>query len=381
MDFLTEEEILLLALDKANEHNLILKDEDLVSKIQQGYATENQYVLDFSTHSYVWAWLDDKIKEIFLNSNLDTASGYGLDNLGKLHNINRVQASKSQLEVQVNLNVTSEDNLEIPAGTRVLFDTNIASNLKCEYYTKDSLLIPSGVSTATVICESDNFGSMSKVPSYSARGLEGFETQLYCINALDSNGGHDIEDDEHYRTRIRNWITKNLQGSRDCFIDFLDNLDGITDYRLLPKWNGIGTLKVIVDCLPSELDNIQSLIQQYCMLYNDDPVVVVNPDTETIKDIHLYVHLDENSSLGMTSSEITDMIIGQARVFLDGGTGRLGTVSKGLSIGNEYDPSKLISFLHSEIPEIANVHTDISVPVHIPDTSILVVENISVEYE
>ncbi len=381
MEFRSEKDILFEMIDKAEEKGLININEDLKTRIEQGYDTENQFLLDYSCHAYIISTLESTAETIYNNMNIETATGQGLDNLGALLNVIRYPAQSSRVNIEVNRLGEADEIIEIPAGTKVILIDAISANSIVEFYTIHDATIEEGVNSTTIQAESNELGAFTKIPSGAVIGLNDFTTELSAVNNEESTGGRNIESDDEYRQRIRNWYLKSLTGTYANIADYLLNYDGLMGFRLIPRWDGVGTLKIICDCLESELDNIRQGVQDNCMIYTDDPVICELPATEHLENLKLFVHIDENAAITYTLNEFENLILYHARAYIEGGTGRAGTVTPGLKIGQEFDPARLISFILNEIPEIANIYTNIIMPVHIPENSKLVINSYEVVFE
>lgn len=380
MEFRTEEEILEEALDHAQQRNLISMDEDMVDRILEGYNTENQYVLDMSTHSYVLEPLEDKAKQIYENINLDTASGEALDRLGNLLGVFRSPSTTSIVEVDVELITTMESNFSIPEGTKLVLDEVASNSTIVSYSVIDDYVIPQGSTNVFVRAESDTLGQTSKLPAYAVIGLEGL-ADVKATNYTASTGGRDIEEDDDYRQRIKAWASKTVRGSKACLDDYLLHLDLLSDYRLIPQWDGVGSLKIVCDCLAADLPSIEEGVQENCMLYTDDPVVCVPVEEQQIENMDFTIWIRGGVPMNRTLDELSQIISGQVRVYVEGGTSRTGVTMKGLGIGGELDPSKLISFLHSEVPEVDNIRSNIQDVVLVDEMKKLKLQDIGVQFE
>lgn len=380
MEFKTEQEILTEMVIYAQENGLLNDDEDIITAIQEGRKTENQYILDLSTHAYVLSRLTENLQEFYRDIDINTAVGLGLDKIGELLNVYRYTAQPSVVECVVStIAANNNTNIKIPVGTELTFTDFVNSNIV--YTTTQEYTIPSGVTSITIQAQSNDLGSTTRISSNSVTGLKGF-SNLTAANYQQSTKGRDIEEDDAYRERIKNWYLKNIVGTKQCLDDFLNQREGITDYRLIPQWDGVGTLKIVLDCLDSELTTIQADIQENCMLYTDDPVVCVLPTSQKIDTFDIVAYLPKAVPDNMTLAELTDLITGQARIYLEGGVSRSERVIKGLSIGEELDPSQLISFLLSEIPEVNNIRSSQQKVITCTDnTNKLSITNITVEYE
>lgn len=219
------------------------------------------------------------------------------------------------------------------------------------------------------------------MPSLCVEGVDGYPN-LNFSNPYPSTGGKDMEDDDSYRERIRTWASKLVLGSRACLVDYLDNYPGLDDYRLVPRFDGPGTLKVIADCIPNEFEALRDGIQENCMLYTDEEVVIEQVGTHVLQNLGLVIHLDEEAQMNRSYEELAELVDSQCHTFIEGGVDLEGNQVRRLRLGKELDPSRLLSFIQGQFSEIANIRsTNVTAPVHIGDAEKLVLDSVSIEFE
>ena len=184
MKFKTEQEILLAMVNKAQEKQLISNAEDLVEKISNGEQTENQYVLDLATHSYILSDFTSQLEDIYMGIDVATARGEQLDRIGNLVNVERVQGQPAMILLQLSLELAEANDITIPAGTKVIID-ELQVDPYITYTTDSQVTIQAGMTTASVTCSSDLYAFQRSVPAETVYGLEGFS----LVNATNREAG------------------------------------------------------------------------------------------------------------------------------------------------------------------------------------------------
>ena len=200
MDYRNEQEILVEMVQKAIDKGLLRTSEDLIVNIQNGVQTENQYILDLSTHAYVVSQFEEKNHENSENIDIATATGEALDRFGRLVNVTRNIAQPLMVEVTVGTGVALQEAVTVPAGTRVLLQ-GIYDDVDYDFRTVDEITIPAGSVEANVYAESGILGYYGSLPPNSVVGLYGFP-DLSATNTESSTTGKNIEEDDVYRERI-----------------------------------------------------------------------------------------------------------------------------------------------------------------------------------
>lgn len=352
MEFKTEKEILLNAIAKADELGLLGDTTGIVERVANGENTENQYVLDLSTHAYILSDFINQLESVYDSCDIATARGDQLDRIGRLVNVNRLPGIPAMMVLELSLELPSTNDIIIPAGTKVLID-QLQVDPYITYTTDSQVRITAGSTEATVTCTSDYNGLQRKVPAESVYGLDGFPT-VTVYNREESTSGRSIENDDDYRTRILLWNVKNQVGTESAFQAYLGEVQGLDDYKLIPRPNGqIGYLIVVCDCNESRLPEIQAGIQENCMLFTDDPCYCVNPSRVTI-DMDISAQITREP-IQHTVSEIIELIRHEVEVWIDGGISRTGAVISGRRIGESFVPSLLVMHLHNMFPELISV--------------------------
>lgn len=377
MIFKTEDEIFQDMIRHANEIDLLGVEEEELQKILSGEKTENQYLLDFATHSYINAQLESKAEDIYHALDLNTAQGEDLDRIGRWFGMSRAQAQYAQVYAEVDMEINEEDTVTIPAGTPLIVDMMIVPEGD-EYVTVEDLEITQGTTLASVLCENTRMGLTRPLGEGSVRGFEGFDW-IRMTNSNPGTTGRDIESDDSFRQRILEWPTSNLRGSKTILDDYLSKREGVDGYKLVPRWNGPGTLKIVIDCLPELVDTIQQEVHEVCMDYKDDLPLMELPGSKVIELLSFQVNLAD-LPIGMTKNELKQIITNHVYCWVNGGSTRNNVVLGGMSIGEDFVPSQLLTSMVETFPEILNIQCNIREIVKVPDNQKLDVEEILVGF-
>ena len=375
MDYRNEQDILIEMVQKAMDNGLLRTSEDLITNIKNGVQTENQYILDLSTHALILAQLEEKNYENYQNIDITTAEGEALDNLGRLVNVHRNPAQPLVVEVTVGTGVALSENITVPVGTKVLLQ-GVYDDVAYDFTTNEDLTIPAGSTEGKVYANSSILGYYGSLPIGAVVGLQGFP-YLSATNTDATTGGKNIEEDDDYRERIRRWSTENKLGTRETIETYLDNYVGLNGYNLIPCFDGVGTLKIICDTVESRLEEISTNVFNNCMLYTDMPPVCVLPDENILHSLVVDVSLREED-LSITLDELKQLIVSHIHIYVMGGTTRNGTITRGMGIGEDFVPSQLGAFLLNELQELNNVVFDSYDVVSVEQSHKFVVETVEV---
>lgn len=375
----TETEILLSMLDKANEMNFFTTDEDTKQQIREGQITENQYIIDLSAHAHVLAELERELYDIYTSIDLNTATGEALDRLGRLVNVARYPAMAARVLLSVDVLFPSGDPVFIPAGTEVLFAD---AGLRDEglYFTVEDVTIPVGSQTVSVVAECSELGFRREVRDGVVTGLAGFSA-LSVTNSARGTSGRNIEEDDSYRERIRGWASSGVVGTRQCITDYLYQYPGLDGFNLVPLYDGVGSLKVVCDTLEENLPQLASDLYENCMSVCDAPPLCVLPLEEVLSSLVLTVTKNASVSSPLSDEELRGAVLGQVYVFVDGGTNRAGQSRAGLVIGEDFNPSQLVSYLLGEFPEVANIVSSESGVISVPSDAVFHVDSVEVVFD
>ena len=199
-------------------------------------------------------------------------------------------------------------------------------------------------------------GSKNKVVAGVLTEIHDNPFNLVCTNT-ESSGGIDEYSDTQYRELLKKWRLINLKGSTEAYLQYFANFDGIDGYKLVPNWDGTGTLKIILDPgYPIQLNKAYEEINAKVSQIDVD----ISLFAPIKKNINVYVvvnvDIDRINPYSSLEKEIIKSKIETAiKVFIDGGYRVNNVYYSGLKIGEDFIPHKLAVFLDEEIPELKNI--------------------------
>ena len=176
-------------------------------------------------------------------------------------------------------------------------------------------------------------------------------------NIKGSSGGRGAYSDEEYRRLIRNWAYSHIKGTREAYELFFSYYEGIDGYRLMPLWDGPGTVKVIID--PSDdwiIDDVSRRLQRNVHLLDDD-VIVVGAIKRRI-DINVNVNVDIDNIVYYSIEQrelIAEKVANAIELYIDGGYRRNGLYYPGMRIGENFIPFRCGMFVAQEVPEVRSI--------------------------
>ena len=182
----------------------------------------------------------------------------------------------------------------------------------------------------------------------------------YAFNVTNnhpSTGGAEAYSDDEYRYFLMNWTKIKIKGSVEAFEYYFANFHGIESYKLVPNWDGTGTIKCVLDPgNPEQLNRAYSDLQNIVTQATED--IVMFAPTDKYIDIEAIVNVDIDLINPYSSSEkdnIKSKIETAIKTFIDGGYRNNGQWYPGLYLGEDFIPHKLAVFLDYEIPELKNI--------------------------
>lgn len=343
--------IFLEMMQDAYQYKLVSTDERFLDYIQNRQDIENNYCLFLSVYAFEHDKIYEDMTKIYISNDLDKATGKDLDIIGTKFGIPRPSARKSSVKLLFTLegNTPLDRDFIIPQGTIV--STNSGEN----YYTVEQATIIMGRTSIEVTAYSSLSGYNSRVDRRTLVNcsLDG----VNVINQKGSSGGRGSYNDEEYRRLIRNWTYSHIKGTKEAYELFFSYYDGVDDYRLVPLWDGAGTLKIIVD--PDDdwiLNDIQKRLLENVQLFDDD--VLVTGALHRKIDIDLVINVDIDNAQYYSLDErdlIAQRVANALQIFVDGGYRRDGRYYKGMGIGDDFVPFQAGVFISSEVPEIRSV--------------------------
>ena len=377
MNFRSEKEIFQEVVQNGKEKGFInLSDED-ITLIAEGENTENQYILDLSTHAYLDSQLENNQEEIYTNMDINTAYGEGLDRIGRFFGMARAMPQYAQVYANIEMEVNEEETITIPSGTAVLIDPSILPSGD-EYITTEDFEVTQGTLIGNVLCQNTRIGFTKPLSEGAITGFEGYPT-VQVTNNQKGTTGRDLESDDAFRQRIQGWPLMAERGSKEKIDDYMLKKEGVSSYKLIPLWNGPGTLKIVVDCLPELLETIQQEVHETCMNYTDDLPNVELPGQEVLELLSFQINLAE-MPVAMTQEELKQLIGNHVYCYIRGGATRNNVVLPGLGIGSDFVPSQLLTSLVNTFPEILNITCNITEIVEVEENHRLDLEDVLVGF-
>lgn len=140
----------------------------------------------------------------------------------------------------------AQNNIIIPGGTLVNTSPDVGGNI-IEFTTINDSMIPSGELTVDVPIKCTRVGYIY-IPSGELNIMPNPIMSIeYVLNKQSIEGGTNVEDDasviERYYERLR---TPATSGNVYHYLGWAKEVPGIGDAKVVPLWNGRGTVKVIV---------------------------------------------------------------------------------------------------------------------------------------
>lgn len=371
------EEIFEAVLEDSVENGLISRASDFETLIKNREDISNYYIMDKSAIAKMFDLFYDDATLIYNSNNIHLATGIDLDNKGDELGIPRPPATKASVEAIFSINDELDSDLSIDAGIVIATESGI------QYETVEKLFIAENAVSATVACKSKEAGSHVKIGKNTLINIvSNLPYHLSVTNEEASSGGSDAYSDEDYRDLLTHWREVYLKGSDRAFEEYFANFEGIDSYKIVPNWDGSGTVKVILDPGTPEILNRAYIGLKRDVVQIDDDIVMFAPAK---KSINIYaivnVDIDQNNPYSESEKEnIKARIITAIKLFIDGGYRVDGSYYSGLNIGEDFIPHKLAVFLDDEIPELKNI--DFNYPkdyVEVLDEEICVSSEITVE--
>lgn len=166
----------------------------------------------------------------------DTATGIFLDKKANERGLTRKLATKASGIVKI----TGVVGSAISASKMVASDS-------VNYVFMESNVVPaSGSINVPVQCE--KYGIVGNVPvgaiKYFPETLEGLQT---VTNEVAFSNGYEEETDEELRERYYTKVrTPATSGNKYHYLNWAKEVTGVGDAKIIPLWNGNGTVKVII---------------------------------------------------------------------------------------------------------------------------------------
>ena len=346
------EEIFEAMLQDSLEKGLISHADEFYSYVKNKQDISNYYVMDKSVIAEMFAKVYKALTSIYESQKIEYAEGVDLDNFGKILGLPRPEATSAEVEVTFTLRGNIDEDVTIPKGVIVSTENGT------EYVTVEEIYIPQTERTATVLARAVIPGVKSKIVENSIKRIvSNVDYNFNVNNPTPSTGGAEAYSDDEYRYFLMNWTKIKIKGSVEAFEYYFANFHGIESYKLVPNWDGTGTMKCVLD--PGRSDQLNRAYNdlQNKVTQATEDIVMFAPTNKYI-DIEAIVNVDIDLINPYSSSEkdnIKSKIKTAIKTFIDGGYRNNGQWYQGLYLGEDFIPHKLAVFLDYEIPELKNI--------------------------
>ena len=346
------EEIFESMLNDSLEKGLISHAEDFPSFIANQEDISNYYVMDKSVIAQMFATVYQSITSVYESAKVEYAEGSDLDDIGLLVGVQRPEATYAEVVCTFSLGTLIESDINIPEGLLLSTDSGI------EYETLEPLFIAAGETSARISARAVEAGVGSKIIENTLTNIvDDTPYSLEVNNPSPSSGGSEAYTDDEYRYLLMNWKVINLKGSFEAYENYFANFNGIDSYRIVPNWNGTGTIKCILDPGTDYQLNLAYEEVQDSITQATEDIFMSAPINKYIN-IYAIVNVDidqVNPYSTIEKSVIQAKIITAIKIFIDGGYRANGEWYGGLYLGEDFIPHKLAVFVDEEIPELKNI--------------------------
>lgn len=356
------EELFEGVIEDSVEQGFISHAEDFLDVIANREDISNYYVMDKSVIvNFIASIVYPDMTSVYESPKAEYAEGTDLDDIGVTRGIPRPLATASSAEATFRLTTPwesiSEEYINIPAG-----EITLVTDDGIEYETVEPLYLTKGNDLATILCMSNETGSETKIQANTLVNIkESLGYDFEVTNDESSSGGEDAYSDDEYRYLLLNWIKVHLKGSNEAYENYFANFDGIDGYKLVPAWDGGGTMKIILDPgTPYLLNKAYNEIKE--SVCQADEIIMMFPPTEKTIDIYAQVNVDIdqiNPYDDLEKQDIQKRILQSIKIFIDGGylvdEDNNKVYYPGLQLGEDFIPHKLAVFLDDEVPELKNI--------------------------
>lgn len=342
-------------LQDAFKYKLTSSDEHFLDYINNRQDIENMYILFLSVYAMQTSEFYEEATKLYNSNDLNKAVGKDLDVLGAKVGVSRPQARKSSVTLTFSANSNHDVNIKIPKGT-IVSDGNGNS-----YYTIEEGTIIVGRSSVDIGALSVDGGYNTHVGrntlNYIENSINSNTDNLSVTNLKGSSGGRSAFSDDEYRELIRDWSYSHIKGTKEAYELFFANYHGVESYNLVPKWDGAGTLKIIVD--PSDdwiVNDISEKLLQNVELFDDD--VFVTGANRKVIDVNAVANVSIDNVEDYTDNEkelIKQRIVNAVNVYIDGGYKNNGDYYTGLLIGEDFIPLQCAMFILQEVPQLKSI--------------------------
>lgn len=352
------EDLFLFSLENAYDSGLISHDEKFLTYIRSKQDISNFYVMNLSVLADSFEDVYYDITDVYLSDKLPHALGEDLDDIGDRYGCPRPVDSYARAEITFTFGSTSSQSTILPEGIEVSTATGIV------YKTVEQATVPADTAEITITAQAVEVGKNSRVLANTLTKIDSdIFTNIYtgddtlgnvsCTNRKPSAGGSSALDDDDYRELIGEWRKENIRGSAEAYHRYFSNLDGLNSYKLIPRWDGSGTLKIILDPGDStQLNQVYNDLNNSVFQMPED-ITLFAPEPVTI-DVYARCNVDIdliNPYSDIEKEAIQSRIVDAIRNYVDGDVLNY----TGLGIGEDFIPYQLGVFIHEKVSELKNI--------------------------
>ena len=240
---------------------------------------------------------------------LSQSEGEYLDGLGELVGVARLQPQKARTTMHFALSMPAPELMLIPAGTRVTAGDNFY------FATMDDLLIQTGAESFDAIVEAMAAGQAGN--NYVVGQINTLVDPLPYVQSVEntetSQGGTDLEDDDHYRERIQlKPSSYSVAGPGAAYEYFVKSYSqAIADTKIQSLQPGVVDIRLLLQDgqLPTDtfLEGLQEYLEDKRPL--TDKLVIDTPDiTEYKVEMLYYIDKSRQSELERIKTAVQEAI-------------------------------------------------------------------------
>lgn len=203
--------------------------------------------------------------------------------------------------------------INVPIGTEVVTGTRISTNDPTPIYFLTKETVVSDNDIVTVQAEAEEIGEKANVRAGTITVIYGDLASVATVsNPQDFTGGIDLESDEELLKRyLADVRTPSTSGNKYEYVEWAKEVPGIQEARCYPKWQGPGTVKVVVIDSKKRSPSAELLNQVYENIEVKRPVladVTVAGVDEVSVDISVKLTLKPNQDLEVSKSSLISNI-------------------------------------------------------------------------
>lgn len=215
---------------------------------------------------------------------------------------------KAAVKATGTLRFTGSEGIDIPADTRV----STLDEEPIYFVTTETVTITDGFALAPAEAEVGGVDGNVGADEIVDLGELVSEGIVGVTNTAEFTGGYDEEDDEALYTRYQEYVSRPItSGNKYQYEAWAKEVNGVSDVRCYPLWNGAGTVKVVLvneeKRCPSQtvIDAANTYIESVRPIGADVTVVGVN---EVPIDVRATLTLVEGTSIDSVTATIIDNV-------------------------------------------------------------------------